>query len=169
RKPQCIIATASTTAADDEVERVVKERNNSSLVKFTRPKIFSEYSASKGAVDINNQIRDNMTSFHDVMRGSDWEIRVLAFLLRIAEANAFISFKKWRRGAHDTSHFDFRRQLAFEILNMDYLDIRNSTRKTSLKEPTGPLHKILPIPKRKKTRNITIYPQLRCMYCGTRT
>lgn len=56
RKPQCIIATASTTTQDDEVERIVKEHNNSSLVKFIRPKIFSEYSFSKGAVDINNQV-----------------------------------------------------------------------------------------------------------------
>ncbi|CAG8776771.1 19417_t:CDS:1, partial [Gigaspora rosea] len=34
RKPQCIIAIASTTTQGDEVERIVKERNNSSLVKF---------------------------------------------------------------------------------------------------------------------------------------
>ncbi|CAG8637283.1 24092_t:CDS:2, partial [Gigaspora rosea] len=115
RKPQCIIATASTTTQGDKVERVVKERNNSSLVKFARPKIFSEYSSSKGA------IRDNMTSFHDVMRGLNWEMHVLAFLLGIAEANAFLSFKKWRNGAHDVSHFDFRRQLAFKILNGNYL------------------------------------------------
>ncbi|CAG8820202.1 19977_t:CDS:2, partial [Racocetra fulgida] len=47
RKPQCIIATASTTTQSDEVERIVKDHNNSSLVKFTRPKIFSEYSSSK--------------------------------------------------------------------------------------------------------------------------
>ncbi|CAG8586735.1 24724_t:CDS:2 [Gigaspora rosea] len=34
RKPQCIIAIASTTTQDDEVEHIVKECNNSSLVKF---------------------------------------------------------------------------------------------------------------------------------------
>ncbi|CAG8852828.1 33993_t:CDS:1, partial [Gigaspora margarita] len=55
RKPQCIIATASTTTKADEVKRVIKEGNNSSMVKFARPKIFYEYSCSKGAVDINNQ------------------------------------------------------------------------------------------------------------------
>ncbi|CAG8716655.1 9176_t:CDS:2, partial [Racocetra fulgida] len=47
RKPQCIIATASTTTQGDEVERIVKDHNNSSLVKFIRSKIFSEYSSSK--------------------------------------------------------------------------------------------------------------------------
>ncbi|CAG8751763.1 14784_t:CDS:1, partial [Cetraspora pellucida] len=31
RKPQCIIATASTTTQGDEVEHIVKDYNNSSL------------------------------------------------------------------------------------------------------------------------------------------
>ncbi|CAG8814933.1 7564_t:CDS:2, partial [Cetraspora pellucida] len=34
RKPQCIIATSSTTTQDDEVEHIVKKHNNLSLVKF---------------------------------------------------------------------------------------------------------------------------------------
>ncbi|CAG8829842.1 40996_t:CDS:2, partial [Gigaspora margarita] len=55
RKPQCIIATASTIANEEEVIRVVKNNSNSSTVKFIRPKIFHEYSKSKGAIDINNQ------------------------------------------------------------------------------------------------------------------
>ncbi|CAG8587263.1 34039_t:CDS:2, partial [Gigaspora margarita] len=55
QKPQCIIAIASTTTDGDEVKRIVKGRNGSSLVKFKRPKIFHNYSISKGAVDINNQ------------------------------------------------------------------------------------------------------------------
>ena len=56
RKPQCIVATASTTVKGDEVERVVKTQNSSRIVKFTRLKLFSEYSDAKGAVDINNQV-----------------------------------------------------------------------------------------------------------------
>ncbi|CAG8812891.1 9175_t:CDS:1, partial [Gigaspora rosea] len=56
RKPQCIIATASTTAKADEVERVVKNNTGSTTIKFTRPKVFYEYSQAKGAVDINNQV-----------------------------------------------------------------------------------------------------------------
>ncbi|CAG8713129.1 16650_t:CDS:1, partial [Dentiscutata heterogama] len=55
RKPQCIVATASTTTKDNEVKHVVKECTNSSVVKFTRPKVFYEYFCSKGAIDINNQ------------------------------------------------------------------------------------------------------------------
>ncbi|CAG8816870.1 36466_t:CDS:1, partial [Racocetra persica] len=56
RKPQCIIATASTTANADEVRYVVKNNTSSEIVKFTRPKVFYEYSQAKGAVDINNQV-----------------------------------------------------------------------------------------------------------------
>ncbi|CAG8637681.1 9096_t:CDS:1, partial [Dentiscutata heterogama] len=56
RKPQCIIATASTTAKADEVECVVKNNTGSTTIKFTRPKVFYEYSQAKGAVDINNQV-----------------------------------------------------------------------------------------------------------------
>ncbi|CAG8795481.1 7067_t:CDS:1, partial [Racocetra fulgida] len=55
RKLQCIIATASTTTLDDEVTQVVKNNSKSSTVKFIKPKIFHEYSKSKGVVDVNNQ------------------------------------------------------------------------------------------------------------------
>ncbi|CAG8664790.1 7321_t:CDS:1, partial [Gigaspora margarita] len=43
QKLQCIIATTQ----NNKVEHIVKECNNSSLVKFTWPKIFSEYFSSK--------------------------------------------------------------------------------------------------------------------------
>ncbi|CAG8652452.1 15302_t:CDS:2, partial [Cetraspora pellucida] len=55
RKPQCIIATASTIAKADEVEHVVKNNTGSTTIKFTRSKVFYEYSQAKGAVNINNQ------------------------------------------------------------------------------------------------------------------
>ncbi|CAG8776775.1 19418_t:CDS:2, partial [Gigaspora rosea] len=54
-------------------------------------------------------------------------MHVFAFLLGIAKANAFLSFKKWRNGAYNVSYFDFKQQLAFEILNRDYLNLRNSS------------------------------------------
>ncbi|CAG8731835.1 44521_t:CDS:2, partial [Gigaspora margarita] len=56
RKPQCIIATASTITKANEVEHVVKNNTGSTTIKFTRPKIFYEYSQAKGAMDINNQV-----------------------------------------------------------------------------------------------------------------
>ncbi|CAG8730282.1 15638_t:CDS:1, partial [Cetraspora pellucida] len=105
-------------------------------------------------------IRDNMTSFHDIMCESNWEMRVLAFLLEITKANAFLSFKKWHEEAYNVSHFDFRQQLALEILNEEYLNLRNSSPnlfKKCSRTQAKPLHKLSPLAKRKKTRNITIY------------
>ncbi|CAG8780740.1 3184_t:CDS:1, partial [Racocetra persica] len=55
RKPQYIIATASTTAKADKVKYVIKNNIGSSIIKFTRPKVFCKYSQAKEAVDINNQ------------------------------------------------------------------------------------------------------------------
>ncbi|CAG8516007.1 2456_t:CDS:1, partial [Dentiscutata heterogama] len=49
QKTQCVIATASTTTKADEVKRVIKKHTGSSIIKFTRPKIFYDYSCSKGA------------------------------------------------------------------------------------------------------------------------
>ncbi|CAG8682303.1 14346_t:CDS:2, partial [Dentiscutata heterogama] len=154
RKPQCIIATASTTTMANEVERVVKGCVNSSLVKFTRPKIFYEYSCFKGAVDINNQVRDNMTSFHNVMRGSSWQLRVYAFLLGIAKANAFLIFKKWNKEANNTSHFDFRRLLADEMVSNIFSEnevLIPNTRMQKQKRETELSHKLLTFPKKQKS------------------
>ncbi|CAG8843867.1 2521_t:CDS:2, partial [Gigaspora margarita] len=55
QKPQCIITTALTTTDSNEVKHIVKEHNESSLVKFKRPKFFYDYSISKGTININNQ------------------------------------------------------------------------------------------------------------------
>ncbi|CAG8753830.1 40061_t:CDS:2, partial [Gigaspora margarita] len=55
RKPQYIIAIASTIAKADEIGHVVKNNTGSTTIKFTKPKVFYEYSQAKGAVDINNQ------------------------------------------------------------------------------------------------------------------
>ncbi|CAG8676073.1 10549_t:CDS:2, partial [Cetraspora pellucida] len=82
RKPQCVIATASTTTKANEVKRIIKEHTGSSIIKFIRPKIFYDYSCSKG----------------------------------IAEANAFLTFKKWNEEGYNISHFDFRRLLANEMI-----------------------------------------------------
>jgi hypothetical protein len=40
-------------------------------------------------LDIANSRRDNLPSFHDVMKTYRWEIRCLSFFLAVAEANAF--------------------------------------------------------------------------------
>jgi hypothetical protein len=71
RKPRCIIGSCGTSVPGIEVERVVKNGRQSETVKFRLPEIFADYSGAKGAVDINNNIRSNMTSLADVMRVDD--------------------------------------------------------------------------------------------------
>ncbi|CAG8597486.1 5246_t:CDS:2, partial [Scutellospora calospora] len=160
RKPQCIIATASTTVNADEVERVVKNNTGSEVVKFTRPKVFYEYSQAKGAVDINNQVRDNMTSFHDIMRGSSWQMQIFSFLLGVAEANAFLTYKKWHEEAYELSHFDFRRELAHKMLSRNYNTTENLQGKKRVKT-SELLHNLVTFPKKGKRNGKTNYPQLR--------
>ncbi|KAL1935212.1 hypothetical protein VTP01DRAFT_4352 [Rhizomucor pusillus] len=79
-----------------------------------------EYEEHKGAVDTANNHRDNMTSFHDVMKTYGWGMRRLAFFLSIVEANAFSAFKHFRDNANDILHFEFRWRLAQSLL--DYVE-----------------------------------------------
>jgi hypothetical protein len=67
-----------------------------------------------------------MPSFHDIMRGTSWQIRIFAFLLGIAEANAFFTFKKYNENAQNISHFDFKQQLAHEMIHKNYSITENS-------------------------------------------
>ncbi|CAG8812889.1 9174_t:CDS:1, partial [Gigaspora rosea] len=57
-------------------------------------------------------------------------MRIFSFLLGIAEANAFLTYKKWHNNAYNISHFDFRRELAHEMLNGNFSIIENSEVKT---------------------------------------
>ncbi|CAJ0825127.1 9605_t:CDS:2 [Entrophospora sp. SA101] len=125
----------STTAKADEVEHVIKNNTSSTIVTFTRPKVFYEYSQAKGAVDINNQIQDHMTSF------------------QIAEANAFLTYKKWNKEGHNISHFDFRRQLTHEMLNRNY-NITSGPQVKTRSKTSELLHSLDTFPKRKIHANI---------------
>jgi hypothetical protein len=69
-----------------------------------------------GSVDTNNNRRDNMLSFHDIMKTYRWENRFLSFTFGIAEANAFSCFKIWGSNAGDLLHSDFKSRLAFSLL-----------------------------------------------------
>ncbi|CAG8823030.1 35253_t:CDS:2, partial [Gigaspora margarita] len=55
--PQDMVEKLDTSiiAKADEVECVVKNNTGSTTIKFTRPKVFYEYSQAKGVMDINNQ------------------------------------------------------------------------------------------------------------------
>ncbi|KAG2191723.1 hypothetical protein INT47_007988 [Mucor saturninus] len=64
-------------------------------VTMTRSQVFHDYESHKSSVDANNNRRDNMISFHDIMKTYRWEARFLSFVFGIAEANSFSCFKIW--------------------------------------------------------------------------
>lgn len=69
-----------------------------------------------GAVDAANNLRDNLTSYHDVIKTERWEMRFFGFFLGLCEANAFSSFRKFHKDGISMGHSSFKDQLAFEML-----------------------------------------------------
>ncbi|KAG2192937.1 hypothetical protein INT47_001301 [Mucor saturninus] len=85
--------------------------------ELRRPQVIDDYEEHKSSVDTNNNRRDNMISFHDIMKTYRWENRFLAFAFGIAEANAFSCFKIWgSNSGNDLLHSDFKSRLAFSLL-----------------------------------------------------
>ncbi|KAJ8651861.1 hypothetical protein O0I10_012554 [Lichtheimia ornata] len=117
RRPQCVVSTCSTTLPASFVTHTVQVNGRSERVRSQRAAVFDEYGNSFGAIDANNNVRDNMTSYHDVMRTHKWEHRSFAFFWALAEANAFLA---WRAFGPDElrnmDYCDFRERLAHEIL-----------------------------------------------------
>lgn len=70
----------------------------------------------KGAVDTANNRRDNLTSFHDVMKSYRWEVRCLAFFLAIPEANAFSAYMLSALDGSKRLHNAFRWRLRQTLL-----------------------------------------------------
>jgi hypothetical protein len=67
-------------------------------------------------VDAANNLRDNMTSYHDVITTERWEMRFFAFFLGICEANAYASFRRFATVGSSMNHASFKDTLAFQML-----------------------------------------------------
>ncbi|RCH82480.1 hypothetical protein CU098_008409 [Rhizopus stolonifer] len=61
-----------------------KKRRDGQVLELRRPQVFDDYEYHKSSVDANNNRKDNMVSFHDVMKTYRWEVRFLSFVLGIA-------------------------------------------------------------------------------------
>ncbi|KAF9419681.1 hypothetical protein BGZ94_009361 [Podila epigama] len=121
RKPQCLIATAGTTAMGDEITRVQYKNNVRQEDTFRPASVFVEYSQCKGAVDINNTIRDNKINLHDVIKTSNGQHHVMAFAFAIAESNAYLAYRAYvmEKGPH-LDHIEFRRSMVSSLLLDEY-------------------------------------------------
>ncbi|KAG2215575.1 hypothetical protein INT45_009299, partial [Circinella minor] len=121
RKMQYLVSTCGRTTQGSEVTHVIKEGNRSRFATFHRPAVFDDYGTGKGAVDINNNNRDNMASYHDVMWTHSWDVRAFSFFLALAEANAYLAWRSFGPvEQRSITHFSFREPLCTDMIN-EYL------------------------------------------------
>lgn len=67
-------------------------------------------------MDAGNNLRDNLTSYHDIIKTERWEMRFFGFFLGLCEADAFSSFRTFNIDGSSMSHSAFKDNLAFEML-----------------------------------------------------
>ncbi|CDH55609.1 predicted protein [Lichtheimia corymbifera JMRC:FSU:9682] len=157
--------TCSTTLPGSTVSHVVKENNRSRRVSFQRAVVFDDYNEAKGAIDINNNIRDNMISYHDVIRTNTWQHRSFAFFLAVAEANAFLAWRTFGpENLRGITHFKFRERLASELVHAyEY----NGTENTS--SASAGYHSLVVIGKKVGSNGKKYSMQKQCQHCKRRT
>lgn len=89
-------------------------------VKFKRPEVFEIYYRYRHAVDDANNLRQNARSIEYAWQTKTWIHRSFAFLLGVAEANAFNAYRHFASttdvGHPQLSHGAFRRAICEEIL-----------------------------------------------------
>ncbi|PHZ11391.1 uncharacterized protein RHIMIDRAFT_238825 [Rhizopus microsporus ATCC 52813] len=71
---------------------------------------------SRGSVDAANNLRDNLTSYHDIISTERWEMRFFGFFLSLCEANAYSSFRVFSEEGASRGHSSFKDNLAFNLL-----------------------------------------------------
>ena len=113
KKTKTLVATCGTTAMTGR--RAFYEDGR--RVEIQRPAVFSEYEEHKSSVDTANNRRDNLRSYHDALATERWEMRFLAFVFGIAEANAWSCYKEFAVGGDKITHGKFKDTLAYQLLN----------------------------------------------------
>ncbi|KAG0009972.1 hypothetical protein BGZ81_003051, partial [Podila clonocystis] len=146
RKPQCVLSTGGTTIQGSEVSRSEYLPGGTKVVKKFKPiQVLEEYASAKGAVDVNNNVHDNKRNFHDVMRSPNWQVRVLAFALAIAESNAYLAYRAYIHDKPNTkpSHMKYRHEIVTSLLTEEYPsdEIKEMVNKVD-KVPVAVVHRI---------------------------
>ncbi|KAG2204322.1 hypothetical protein INT47_009364 [Mucor saturninus] len=110
KKAKVLVLSCSTSMLSN-VPHTYKGSNGQN-VTMTRPQVFYDYESHKSSVDANNNRRDNIISFHDIMETYCWEDRFLRFVFGNSEANAFSCFKIWGCNRDGLVHSDYKSRLA---------------------------------------------------------
>ncbi|GAA5801960.1 hypothetical protein HPULCUR_007419 [Helicostylum pulchrum] len=110
KKAKALISSCSTTSPSTRAHQEVNGR------ELRCPQVFEDYESQKSSVNANNNRRDNMISFHDVMKTYRWEVLFLSFVFGITEANAFSCYKIWGNNAEGILHSNFKCRLSQSLL-----------------------------------------------------
>ncbi|PHZ09580.1 uncharacterized protein RHIMIDRAFT_294402 [Rhizopus microsporus ATCC 52813] len=88
----------------------------SNLVTIKHPEVIDGFERHKSSVDAANNLRDNLTSYHDIISTERWEMRFFSFFLSLDEANAYSSFRVFSEEGDSRGHSSFKDNLTFNLL-----------------------------------------------------
>ncbi|CEG77500.1 hypothetical protein RMATCC62417_12240 [Rhizopus microsporus] len=90
QKVKAFVSSCGTTGLTNE--KTFKSFDGN-LVTIKRLEVVDEYERHKSSVDAANNLRDNLTSYHDIISTERWEMHFFGFFLGLCEADAYSSFR----------------------------------------------------------------------------
>ena len=155
----------------DTRSRSWKIGHNSHHASFKYPELVYRHYKNRHHVDDHNNRRHQPISLEETWATKFWPHRVFAFLLAVAEGNAYLLNKHYRDDAED-SVLAFRRALATELINNTYgMEEKSSTASKSRKRRSRTTHELCSLPHGKifsgerMVASHSYYPQKKCISC----
>ena len=155
----------------DTRSRSWKIGHNSHHASFKYPELVYRHYKNRHHVDDHNNRRHQPISLEETWATKFWPHRVFAFLLAVAEGNAYLLNKHYRDDAED-SVLAFRRALATELINNTYgMEEKSSTASKSRKRRSRTTHELCSLPRGKifsgerMVASHSYYPQKKCISC----
>ncbi|CEG75850.1 hypothetical protein RMATCC62417_10828 [Rhizopus microsporus] len=113
QKVKAFVSSCDTTRLTGEKTFKSSDGN---LVTIKRPEVVDEYERHKSSVDAANNLRDNLTSYHDIISTERWGMYFFGFFLGLCEANVYSSFRVFSEKGASRGHSSFKDNLAFNML-----------------------------------------------------
>ncbi|CAG8678771.1 11397_t:CDS:2 [Gigaspora margarita] len=116
-------------AITPEVKRYIKYYSN---VTFQRPAIFDEFNINQSAVDILNNLHNNVLSYHNVLASRFAANHILAFYFSVAKANSYSTYCQFVSDKKNINHIDFyrmkkRKNPNSEAIEHDLVSLKNNS------------------------------------------
>ena len=119
-------------------------------LSFHRPALYDDYYIARHSVDDNNNLRQSHYGIEAAWESRSWSHRQLAFLVALAETNAWQAKNFFFPSADVPNHLDFRKAIIVEAFKAT--GMRESTRKASAPKRKTLGHVLQVIPKVGKFR-----------------